>query len=57
MLLLKQDIIRKKRVKKVPELDANDNSKKYKLEAIWNSAVYIEELKSDQLPEFYYLIA
>ena len=34
MLLLKQDITKKERVEKVPELDAGDNSEEYKVEAI-----------------------
>ena len=34
MSLLEQDITKKERVEKVPELDAGDNSKEYKVEAI-----------------------
>ena len=55
--LLKQDTIRKERVEKVPELDAGDDSKKYNVEAIWDSAVYAMELKSDHLPKLHYLVA
>lgn len=32
------------------------NGKKYKVEAICNSAVYIRELGSSDLPSLYYLI-
>ena len=56
MSLLEQDITRNERVKKVPELDANDNSKKYKVEANWDSAVYVKESES-HLPGFYHLVA
>ena len=57
--LLEQDTTRKGRVsKKVPELDVgNKNSEKYKVEAIWDSAVYANKLKSGYLPGLYYLIA
>ena len=35
IILLKQDIIKKKQVKKIPKLNAgNNNSKKYKVKAI-----------------------
>ena len=56
--LLEQDITRKGRVsKEVPELDAGEKgSKKDKVEAIWNSAVYVRELES-HLPSFNYLVA
>ena len=57
MSLLEQDITRKERVKKVPELDAGDKSKEYKVEAIWNSAVYAIESESGHLPGPYYLLA
>ena len=55
--LLEQDTTRKERVKKVPELDASDDSKEYEVEAIWDSAVYTMELESDHLPKLYYLVA
>ena len=32
------------------------NSKKYKVEAIWDSAVYASESESGQLPGLYYLV-
>ena len=57
MSLLKQNITRKERVKKVPELDAIDDSKEYELEVIRNSAVYTMELESGHLPGLYYLVA
>ena len=57
MSLLEQDITRKKRVKKVPELNARDNSKEYEVEAIWENAVYAMESESSHLPGLYYLVA
>lgn len=48
MSLLEQDTIKKMRVDRndVMELDAKDNkSGKYGVEAIWNSAVYIQKLE------------
>ena len=51
--LLEQNTTRKERVEKVPELDAgNKNSKKYKVEAIWDFAVYANESESSHLPGF-----
>lgn len=32
----------------------NYNSKKYKIEAIWNSIIYIKESDSSYLPGLYY---
>ena len=55
--LLEQDTTRKERVEKVPELDAGDNSKEYKVEEIWDSAVYANELESSHLPDLYHLVA
>ena len=55
--LLEQETIRKKRVKKVPELDAGNNSKEYKMEAIWDGAVYANKLESGYLLSLYYLVA
>ena len=57
MLLLEQNTIKKERVKKIPEFNANDNNKKYKIEAIWDSMVYTMKLESGHLPELYYLVA
>ena len=57
--LLEQDTTRKERVDqwvKELELEAGD-SKKYKVEAIWDSNVYASELESGQLPGLYYLVA
>ena len=53
--LLEQDTTRKKRVEKVPKLDAGDNSEEYKIEVIWDSAVYTRESEG-YLPGLYYLI-
>ena len=38
------------------EFDVSD-SKEYKVEAIWDSAVYMMELKSGHLLSLYYLVA
>ena len=55
MSLLKQDTIKKKpKNKNTTELDVN-NSKKYKVKAISNSAIYAKEL-ANYLPRLYYLI-
>ena len=43
--LLEQYTTKKEWVEKVPELDAGNNSKEYKVEAIWDSAVYAMELE------------
>ena len=47
---------KKERVEKVPELDAGDNNKEYKVEAICDSAVYTMKLESGHLPGLYYLV-
>ena len=58
ILLLKQDPTKRERVKKMRQLNAgNDDNKKYKMEAIWNSTVYANKSKSGYLPGFYYLLA
>ena len=58
--LLKQDITRKGRmdeeVKQMKFEADNDDSGKYKLEAIRNSAVYAKESESGHLPGLYYLV-
>ena len=38
------------------EFNTYDNSRKYKVEAIWNNAVYIKESKG-YLPRLYYLVS
>ena len=55
--LLEQDIIRKERNDNAAELDANDNGGEYKVEAIWDSAVYAREWESGHLPGLYYLVS
>lgn len=59
MSLLEQDTTRKGQMdEKIPELDGgNKDSKKYKVEIIWNNAVYAKKSKSGQLPNLYYLAA
>ena len=56
--LLEQDITRKRRVddENATELDT-DNSEKYKVEAIWDNAVYVRESESGHLQGFYYLVS
>ena len=58
--LLEQEITRKRRVDEEVrqiEFDAGNNSGKYKMEAIWNSAVYARESESGHLPGLYYLVS
>ena len=38
------------------EFDTDNNSGKYKVEVIYNSAIYMKELKSGYLPGLYYLV-
>ena len=60
MSLLEQDTIKKGRVDeevKQIEFDVdNDNSRKYKVEAIWDSVVYARESEG-HLPGLYYLVS
>ena len=56
--LLEQDITRKKRVKKISELDVGDKgSEEYKLEAIRDSAFQANESELGHLAGLYYLVA
>ena len=57
VLLLEQDTTRKGRVheENAEELDAGNDSKKYKVEVIRDSAVYAKKLESGYLPGLYYL--
>ena len=57
ILLLEQDIIRKRRVDEImTELDiGNDDSRKYEVEAIWDNVIYVRESKS-HLSGLYYLV-
>ena len=57
--LLEQDTIRKRRVNddNVAELDAGNNSREYKVKAIWDSAVYVKKSESDHLQNLYYLVS
>ena len=59
MSLLEQDTTRKGRVdKNTTELDAgDDDSGKYKVKAIRDSAVYARESESGHLPGLYYLVS
>ena len=56
MSLLKLDTTKKRRIdEKTTKLEAN-NSKEYKVEIIWDSAVYTNEMEG-YLPGLYYLVA
>ena len=57
--LLGKNTTRKERVdKRVTKLKLKaGNNEEYKVEAIWDSAVYTSKLKSGQLPSLYYLVA
>ena len=39
------------------ELDTDDNSGKYKFKVIQDSAVYVKESKSGNLPDLYYWVS
>ena len=54
--LLEQNSTRKEQDDNASELNASDNSREYKLEAIRDSAVYTRMLKSGHLPGLYYLV-
>ena len=57
MSQLEQDTTRKGRVDdKNVELDAGDKNKKYKVETIRDSEVYVRESESGHLPGLYYLV-
>ena len=58
MLLLEQNTTKKEQVnKRVMELELEaGNSKEYKVEVIWDSAVYASKLELGQLPGLYYLV-
>ena len=56
MSLLKQDIIKKKQIgKNVIELKAGKDNNKYKIKAIFNSAIYAKKLM-DYLLRLYYFV-
>ena len=58
MSSLELDIIKKKRMNKnAIELDASNNSEEYKVEAIWDSAIYARKSKSGHLSGFYHLVS
>lgn len=56
--LLEQDIRRKGQADKELEMELEaGNDIEYKMEAIWDSAVYAQELVAGHLLGFYYLIS
>ena len=61
MSLLEQDIIRKgwvdKKIRQIKFDASNNDSREYKVEAIWDNAVYTQELKLGHLPDLYYLVS
>ena len=59
MTFLEQDTTRKGRVDEndATELDAGNDSREYKVEAIWDSAVYARESESGHLLGLYYLVS
>ena len=58
MSLLEQNTTKQEQMdKRMMELELKaGNSEKYKVETIWDNAVYISKLESGQLPRLYYLI-
>ena len=58
MSLLEQNTTRKRRVdENATELDAGNEGSEYKVEAIWDSAVYVRGSESGYLPGLYYLVS
>ena len=53
--MLEQGITKKECIDKLLELYIG-NSKKYKVETIWDSIVYVNKLKVGYLPRLHYLI-
>ena len=59
MSLLEQDTTRKRQIEEnnATELNTGNESGKYEMEAICDSAVYARESKSSHLPRLYYLVS
>ena len=59
MLLLEKNITKKGWMNEnTIKLDSSNNDNgEYKLEAIWDIAIYVKELESSYLPCFYYLVS
>ena len=57
MSLLEQDTTRKGREFSVPKFELGNDNKEYKVEAIWDSAVYARKSESDHLSGLYYLVS
>ena len=52
-----QDMTKKRRVDNETKLNAGNDSGKYEVKAIWNSAVYARESELGHLPGLYYLVS
>ena len=61
MSLLEQDITRKgwvdEKTAEQLEFEADGDNKEYKVEGIYNSAVYARESEAGHLPGLYYLVS
>ena len=60
MSLLKQNTTRKRRVDeevRQMEFDTGNDGEEYKVEAIWDSAVYTRESELGHLPGLYHLVS
>ena len=44
-------------IENLTELDAGNDSREYKVEAIWNSTIYARELELGHLQSLYYLVS
>ena len=54
--LLKQDTTKKERDDNIAERDTGDDSREYKVEAIWDNAIYVRESEPGHLLSLYYLV-
>ena len=56
VLLLEQDITKKRQMNDMQLKFEADNEKEYKIDGIWDSVVYAKESTTGQLPKLYYLV-
>lgn len=57
--MLKQNITKKEQIDKIvknPEFKASNNKKKYKLESIYNSVIYIRNLEVSYMSSLCYFV-